>query len=542
MRKSIVTFIFMLIVSSVFSQQKTPKLIVGIVVDQMRDEYLDRFYNDFGDTGFKRLMKDGYRMKNFHFNYMPTYTAPGHASIYTGTTPRYHGIVGNGYYLRQEHRGVYCTDDDSVSLLGNGDPKYGKMSPSRLKSTTVTDELKMSSNFRSKVIGISIKDRSSILPAGHFADWAFWMNKDGEFISSTFYGDKLPEWVENFNSEKYYEKYLKKNWSLLKDIKEYDESLPDSNPYEGKLNYKLEPVFPYNLYDEYKKNGASIIKVTPWGNSILVDLAEEAIENENLGKDEFTDFLALSFSSTDYIGHAMGPRSIELQDMYLRLDILLGEFLEYLDKNIGKGNYMVFLTADHACGENPNFLKDNKFNVTNLDRKEIKKQITEISKQLYGVNLLESYNNQNLYFDLKKIDSLGLSRVGVYRKFQEKLEEWKFVKRAYVESELLGSSVDFLHNEVANGYDVKQNGQIVLLFEPGYMEYWSTGTSHGTPYGYDTHVPGLFYGWNIPSGINYDKHYITEIAPTVSQLLHITLPNSSKNEVITELLHKGARQ
>ncbi len=536
MRKSIVIFMFLLLVGSLFSQQRSPKLIVGIVVDQMRDEYLDRFYNDFGDTGFKRLMRDGYRMKNFHFNYMPTYTAPGHASIYTGTTPRYHGIVGNGYYLRQEHKGIYCTDDDSVNLLGNGDPKYGKMSPVRLKSTTVTDELKMSSNFRSKVIGISIKDRSSILPAGHFADWAFWMNKDDEFISSTFYGDKLPKWVKLFNDKKYYEKYLKRNWSLLKDIKEYDESLPDRNPYEGKLNYQLEPVFPYNLYDEYKKNGASIIKVTPWGNSILVDLAEEAIENENLGKDEFTDFLALSFSSTDYIGHAMGPRSIELQDMYLRLDILLGEFLEYLDKNIGKGNYLVFLTADHACGENPNFLRDNKLNVTNLDRKEIKKDIIQVSEELYGLNLLETYNNQNLYFDSKKIDSLGLNRGEVYRKFQEKLEEWRFVKRAYVESELMGSSVDFLHNEVANGYDVKQNGQIVLLFEPGYMEYWKTGTSHGTPYGYDTHVPGLFYGWNIPKGINYDKHYITEIAPTISQLLHITLPNSSKNKVIRELL------
>ena len=521
-----------------FAQQQKPKLVVGIIVDQMRDEYIDRFYDDFSENGFKRLIRDGYRLKNFHFNYMPTYTAPGHSSVYTGTTPRYHGIVGNNYYLRQEHKDIYCTDDDTEKLLGVGDTLEGKMSPRRLKSTTVTDELKLSTNFRGKVIGISIKDRAAILPAGHFADWAFWMNHDANFISSTYYGNELPGWVTDFNNKKYYETYLKKNWTPLKDPKEYDESLPDKNPYEGKLNYRIEPVFPIDLYTEYQNHGAGIIKVTPWGNSILADFAIAAIENEDLGKDDNTDFLAVSFSSPDYIGHVLGPRSMELQDMYLRLDLTIADLIDFLNKKVGNGNYILFLTADHACGENPNFLNDHKMHVKNLDRKEVGNKIVEISQQLYGVNLIENYSNQNIFFNRSRIDSLGLNRDDVYSKFQEKLEELEYVKRAFTEDEMLGANPDFLQQEVANGYDITQNGQVVLLFEPAYMEYGYTGTTHGTPYGYDTHVPGLFYGWHIPHGINYKKHYITEIAPTISQLLHITLPSASENHVINELFNK----
>ena len=537
--KKIVLILIAIFYSTFFqAQQAKPKLIVGIIVDQMRDEYIDRFYNDFSNDGFARLIREGFRMKNLHFNYMPTYTAPGHASVYTGTTPRYHGIVGNDWFQRQTNKDIYCTYDDEFSLLGTGKEKDGKMSPNRLKSTTITDELRLSTNLKGKVIGMSIKDRAAILPAGHLANWAFWMNSDAEFISSSFYGKELPKWVSDFNNAKHYETYLKKGWTLLKDPSEYNESLPDSNPYEGKLNWSLDPVFPYDLYSEYKKNGAGIIKVTPWGNSILADLAKAAIENENLGGDDITDFLAVSFSSTDYIGHVVGPRSMELQDMYLRLDLIIADFLKYLDDHVGKGNYMLFLTADHACGENPNFLHDNKMVVKNLDYKELKKDIEKVSMDLYSINLIRNYNNQNVHFDLDKIDSLVLNRKDVYSKFQEKLELIPYVKRAYTEEELMECSPDFLQKYIANGFDIKQNGQIVLLFEPAYMEYGYTGTTHGTPYGYDTHVPGLFYGWKIPEGKSYEKHFITEIAPTLSQLLHITLPNGSENIVIKELFKK----
>lgn len=534
----ILLFLNFLYIISFGQQINRPKLIVGIIIDQMRDEYIDRFYNDFGNDGFRRIVNEGYRMKNFHYNYMPTYTAPGHSSVYTGTTPRYHGIVANEFYLRKDHKEVYCTFDERFRMLGLGDTLEGKMSPFRLKSTTMTDELKLSTNFRAKVIGISVKDRAAILPAGHLADWAFWLSNNGNFISSSFYGDKLPEWVEEFNNKKYYEKYLNEGWKLLKDQKEYDESLSDKNPYEGKLNNRIEAVFPYNFVEEYKKFGASVLKMTPGGNSILIDLAKTAIENEKMGEDNVPDFLAISFSAPDYVGHVLGPRSMETEDMYLRLDLLLGDFLKYLDQKIGKGNYLLFLTADHACGENPNFLHDHKFEVRNIIFTEVRKKLDSISVKLYNTNLIEAYGNQNIHFNLKRIDSLGLDRDEVFRNFQSRLEEINYIRRAYLQSELMSCSPDFLEDMIAQGYDQKQNGDMVLLFDPAYMEYNYYGTTHGTPYGYDTHVPGLFYGWKIPHGINYDKHFITEIAPSISELLHITLPSASKDITIHELFGK----
>ena len=328
--KKVLSLLFVVAVTHLYAQQK-PKLVVGIVIDQMKTEYLYRFQNDFSENGFKRLMKDGFTFYNMHYNYMPTYTAPGHASIYTGTTPALHGIVSNEWFHRTLKKEVYCTDDDSVTTLVPGTEKEGKMSPKNLQATTITDELKLATNFKGKVIGMSIKDRGAILPAGHFADWAFWYTKTGEFISSSFYGKTLPNWVTEFNQEKQYLPYINSGWNLLKPVETYNESLADNNNYEGKL-YKKLPVFPYNLKEMYDSNDAGVLRVTPFGNDVLANLAKRAIEKEALGKDDVTDFLAVSFSSTDYIGHTFGPRSIEIQDTYLRLDLTIADFLNYLDK------------------------------------------------------------------------------------------------------------------------------------------------------------------------------------------------------------------
>ena len=359
MKKSLPLF-FLFFTLSLVAQQR-PKLVVGIVVDQMKMEYLYRFQNDFSENGFKRLMNDGYTFHNMHYNFMPTYTAPGHASIYTGTTPAMHGIVSNEWFSRTAGKEVYCTDDATVKTIGDGKKDEGEMSPKNLQTTTITDELRLSTNFKGKVIGISIKDRGAILPAGHFANWAFWYSKTGSFISSTFYGEALPTWVTEFNAQKSYMKYINQGWNLLKPASTYNESMPDDNPYEGKL-YKVDkPVFPYDLKAMYDKNDAGVIRVTPFGNDYVNDFAKLAIEKEQLGKDDITDFLAISFSSPDYVGHILGPRSMELQDTYLRLDNTIADFLNYLDKTVGKGNYLVFLTADHAGAENAKHLKDNKY-------------------------------------------------------------------------------------------------------------------------------------------------------------------------------------
>ena len=536
--KKLFGFIIISLVSITTQAQKRPKLVVGIVVDQMKMEYLYRFESDFSENGFKRLMKNGYTFHNAHYNYMPTYTAPGHASIYTGTTPSMHGIVGNDWFHRTLKKDMYCTDDAAVSTLVPGTETEGKMSPRNLQSTTMTDELKLSTNFKGKVIGMSIKDRGAILPAGHFADWAFWYTKTGEFISSDYYGKKLPTWADDFNKEKNYIPYTEKGWSLLKPKEVYNESLPDDNPYEGKL-YKKTPFFPYNMKEMLDNNDPGVIRVSPYGNNLLADFAKRAIEKEELGKDEITDFLALSFSSTDYIGHTFGPRSIEIQDTYLRLDETIADFLNYLDKTVGKDNYLVFLTADHAGAENSTFLKDNKYKVDNINYKNVSADLKEFSKTTFSDDLILKYDNFNVFFDLDLIKSKGLDLTKVKQSFKEYLYTKEYVKRVYTEEEILaGSPNDELLEFVSNGYDPTQNGELYFVYKPGYLEYSATGTTHGSPYTYDTHVPVIFYGWHIKKGESHEKKYITQIAPTVSQLLKITMPNSTKCEVLSELFTK----
>jgi predicted AlkP superfamily pyrophosphatase or phosphodiesterase len=534
--KKLSLLLALVLITGVQAQQR-PKLVVGIVVDQMKMEYLYRFSDYFSPNCFKRIMNKGFVFHNAHFNYMPTYTGPGHASIYTGTTPSVNGIVGNDWFSRKLGKDMYCTDDASVKTIGDGTEKEGAMSPKNLLSTTITDELRLGTNFKGKVIGMSLKDRGAILPAGHFANWAFWYSNTGSFISSTFYGEKLPDWVTEFNNEKNYLTYINKGWSLLKPAADYNESLPDDNPYEGKLYNCEKPVFPYNLKEMYDKNDAGIMKSTPFGNNILADFAKKAIEKEELGKDTITDFLAISFSSTDYVGHILGPRSMELQDTYLRLDLTIADLLDYLDKTVGQDNYLLFLTADHACAENANHLKDHKYNVKNIPSKNISKMLKEYSTTTFGVNLVLDYSNFNIYFDKELIKSKGLELPKIKQSFKDFLMTQEQVKNVYTEEEILASTGnDYYLNFIANGYDVTQNGDLVVLDKPGYIQYGATGTSHGTPYAYDTHAPLLFYGWKIKSGESFDKKEITEIAPTLSLKLKIEMPNGTQSKVLTEIL------
>jgi predicted AlkP superfamily pyrophosphatase or phosphodiesterase len=535
MKKSIV--LLTLFVISNLSAQQRPKLVVGIVVDQMKMEYLYRFSDDFSPNGFKRLMNNGYTFQNMHYNYMPTYTAPGHASIYTGTTPATHGIVGNEWFSRTLGKDVYCTDDASVKIVGDGTIEEGAMSPKNLQSTTITDEVRMATNFQGKVIGMSLKDRGAILPAGHFANWAFWYSKTGSFISSTFYGDKLPEWVSQFNNEKHYLPYINKGWDLYKPASTYNESLPDNNPYEGKLYGSSAPVFPYDLKTMYEKNDAGILRATPYGNDLLAEFAMKAIEKEELGKDNITDFLTVSFSSTDYVGHLLGPRSMELQDTYLRLDQTIADFLNYLDKTVGKDNYLLFLTADHAGAENVIYLKDHKYNVDNYPSKDVKQSLQDFSTKTFGVDLVLNYSNFNVYFNKQIIKDKGLDLIKVKQAFKEFLIAQPQVKRVYTEEEILANSGnDYYLNFVAKGYDVTQDGDMVIIDKPGDIEYTTTGTSHGTPYSYDTHVPAIFYGWHIKKGESYDKKVITEIAPTIAQKIKVAFPNGTEAKVLQEIL------
>ncbi len=274
---------------------------MGIVVDQRRYDYLTRYWNKLGEGGFKKLVNEGFNCTNTHYNYIPTYTAPGHASIYTGTTPSVHGIISNDWFDRKKKANIYVTTDQMVKATGTND-YAGKMSPVNLLTTTFCDELKLASNLRSKVIGVALKDRSSILPAGRSADAAYWFESaTGNFISSSWYMDSLPQWVRNFNNKKHAEKYKAQHWTTLLPIEKYVESTPDDTEYEDLFPGEERPVFPHR-FDNNATINYEFIRRTPFGSTLTKDFALAAMAEENLGKDEFTDVLAISFSSPDYEG------------------------------------------------------------------------------------------------------------------------------------------------------------------------------------------------------------------------------------------------
>ncbi|HVE61392.1 MAG TPA: alkaline phosphatase family protein, partial [Chitinophagaceae bacterium] len=359
-----------------------PKLVVGVVVDQMRWDFLYRYYDRYAENGgFKRLLNQGFSCENTFIPYAPTVTAPGHATIYTGSVPAINGITGNLWWDSQLNKSVYCTEDSTVKTVSNSPSTAGLQSPKNLLVTTIADELKLATNFKSKVIGIAIKDRGGILTAGHSANAAYWYDsKIGEWITSTYYMNELPTWVKNLNAKKLVDKYYQQGWNTLHPIATYSQSSTDEKTFEAKT---LGNSFPYDLKQFAGKN-YNIISVTPYGNSFTIDMAKEALVAEGLGTDNHTDLLAISFSSPDYIGHSFGPNSIEQEDDFLRLDKDLGEFLDFLDTKIGKGQYLFFLSADHGVAHVPQFLTENKIPAGKVNLSALEETMNTQLKQRFG--------------------------------------------------------------------------------------------------------------------------------------------------------------
>jgi predicted AlkP superfamily pyrophosphatase or phosphodiesterase len=517
-----------------------PKLIVGIVVDQMRYDFIYRFWERYGEGGFKRLIHQGAFYRNAEYNYVPTFTGPGHASIFTGATPSGHGIVGNDWYDRTLGKTVYCVADADCAPVGADNARDGRMSPRRLLATTITDELKLSDNMRSKVIGVSLKDRAAILPAGHLADGAYWFDDGtGRWITSTYYMKVLPAWVANFNSSNRAEIYLEQTWTNLAD---YTEGLTNGNEFERKLTpNETHAGFPHHLpplFAAERANRYGLIRFTPFGNSLTEDFAEAAIRGENLGRNGPADFLTLNFASTDYAGHKFGPRSMEVEDVYVRLDQTLAGFLNFLDASVGKTNVIVFLTADHGVADVPEYSKANRLPGGIFHWRQARTNLTGRLQGKYGSSLIQSYTNQQIYLDNKTIASQKLDKAEVERDIRDwlLLEEGvaDVVSSRDVKKEAASNA---LLADVANGIYPSRSGDLTLLLQSGWIEEEDalTATTHGTPYQYDTHVPVLFWGWRIPNMICDEPVTITEITPTLCQLLNIQFPSASANQILPGL-------
>ncbi len=525
-------------VKNVKNPVQRPKLVVGIVVDQMRWDYLYRYYNRYAaNGGFKRLINQGFSCENTFINYLPTVTACGHTCLYTGSVPAIHGIAGNEWYDQQNRKVVYCAGDDSVTgvgTTGNG----GKMSPRNMVTTSITDELKLATNFRSKVVGVAFKDRGAILPAGHSANAAYWYEgSSGNFISSTYYMKNLPQWVTEFNNKKYPDQYFKQGWNTLYPIETYAQSTKDDEPWEGKPFGEDQRAFPYKLDKYIGSTSYGMLTATPYGNTLTRQMAIAAIEGEQMGKDSITDFLTVSFSSPDYIGHTFGPNSIEAEDGFLRLDKELGELFAYLDKNVGTGQYLVFLSADHGAAHSGGFSAANKLPGGGFRYEQLEKGLDSVLRKQYGnYKFVAASDNYQFYIDQHLTDSLNLDRKKIYKTAVDFLLKDPIVERAFAFEDLANVPLpEFIMKQVVNGYNEKRSGDIQVFLKPGYMHGGYTGTTHGAWNPYDSHIPLLFYGWNVKPGKTNRETHMTDAAPTIAAMLHIQMPSGSVGDVVEEV-------
>jgi len=518
------------------SDLDNPKLVISIVVDQMRFDNLDKYEANYSNNGFNRLIREGFNLKNNHFNYVPTVTGPGHASISTGSTPKTHGIAGNNWFDKNTQKDVYCTTDLDYENLG-GNAYSAKMSPNNLLVNTLADLNRIENDMNSKTISIAIKDRGSILMGGKNANAAYWFyGKDkGEWVSSKYYMNKLPEWVTSFNNSESISKYLT-DWNTLYDIDTYKESRSDDNNFEKSFKGDPSVTFPYDLNKLKDLNdGYDMLKETPFGNSLTTDFAIEAISNEKLGKDQFTDVLTISYSSTDYIGHNFGVDAKETQDAYLRLDLEIERLLNFLDSYVGENEYTLFLTADHGAAKIPAYLNSLGIKSQNIEEGTVKNILKNVLFKSYGSNqLISKIMNSQIYLNNKTINSLNLNLNSIEKTIINTLTQLDFIDKVYTSKEIINGNFDSGYELlIQNGYNILRSGDVIFKLKENVISYGNKGTTHGSGYSYDTHVPLIFFGKKIVQGESNVKTKITDIAPTIAKLLGLKKMSNSTGDVLT---------
>lgn len=544
---------------------KRPRLVLLIVVDQFRYDYLERFGDLFGPNGFRRLIRDGALWAQANYDHFPTYTAPGHGTMMTGAYPAESGIVGNEWIDRASGKRISSVSDETVKLLGSGDPNEGAASPRKLMSSTVGDELRLVTNHRSKVIGISVKDRSAILPAGRHATAAYWLSNTGTMASSTYYFNELPAWVTAFNNTKPADKYFSAKWERLLPESEYEKRAgPDSPPWEtvssttGDTN-----AFPHTITGGAKWPNAAFYTAldhSPFSNELLLSFAQEAIVNEQLGQDDDTDVLTLSFSADDYVGHRYGPYSQEAMDVTLRVDRQIAMLLDFVQARVGLGNTLIAFTADHGVSPIPEHAAALGLGGARIKTTDILAAIRAaisarynpkgkspdpsadyILKYNYFGAMTDAFINGNLYFnyDALKRDNVDLEKIS--RVVAAAALTIPGVARSFTRAQLLRgetSITDPIERRVVHGFYPTRSGDVVMIAEPyKYLGDTITAT-HGSPYSYDAHVPVIIMGAGIIPGRYLEPASPADIAPTLSVLLRTTAPSSAVGRVLIEAIRK----
>jgi predicted AlkP superfamily pyrophosphatase or phosphodiesterase len=513
----ILLLLFLSPLDSITQQKaKKPKLVLAVVVDQFRYDYLLRFRADY-HSGIARLLTEGAVFADARYIHYPTVTAVGHSTFLSGATPSVSGIVSNEWFDRELDAPVTSVSDKSTLLLG-GAPGAKGSSPRRLLVSTLGDELKMSGQL-SKVIGISIKDRSAILPAGHMGDAAYWFDNDSQhFVTSDYYMKQLPAWVAKINADRPTYKYLGVDWSAL-----------DAKPGD-------KPFCSMKAGGNVRWCGA--IENTPFGNELLEEFAETAIEQEQLGSHSGTDVLALSFSSNDYVGHELGPDAPEVRDISRRTDLLLGKLLDFINAHIGAGNTLIVFTADHGVAPVPKVNNDRKMPGGWLSASEYSSKIGVQLTEKFGPGEWFRYDSYGqLYLNYATVLKNNADPEAVRRFAAESARGLSHIARVFTRDDLLrpGAAVDSVGRAVQLGFYGPRSADLFLVPEPYYMFFSAPGTTHATPYSYDNHVPLIFYGPGIRAGLHYEAVTINDVAPTLAAILGVETPSGASGKILAEI-------
>lgn len=529
-------------VGSAPNAAKPVRLVVGIVIDQFRYDYLTRFADQFGEGGFKRLLNGGAVFTNANYIHVPTYTACGHATFMTGSIPGMDGIIGNEWYDRDLGKRVTSVIDSKVKLLGGRDGAAG-MSPSRLVGSTIGDELKLESAGQAKVVGVSLKDRSAILPAGKHPNGAYWFDLNtGNLVSSTYYFNDLPEWVKKFNHDMRPDRFFGKRWEKLLPESSYRRSTADEMPYE---KFSAGNKFPYTITGGEETPGPRFytqFQYTPFANDYLIDFAKAAIESEQLGADDVTDLLTVSFSSNDLVGHSYGPYSQEVQDMTLRTDRTLAELFNYLDRKIGLDRVVIALTADHGVAPVPAHAQQLGFGGT-IEPKAVKDAVQNALNKSFGdEKWILDFVNGNFYLDEAAIERHKLNVEDVERVASQAVMKIAGIAECFTRSQILSGRLPQTKaaRAVTNGFYPQRNGNLVVVPQPFFFIGENITTTHGTPYSYDTHVPVILYGAGVAPGAYVAVASPADIAPTLAAMLKIEIPSNSVGRILSEAIRISA--
>jgi len=535
-----------------------PKLVLQITVDQLRGDIPTAYLNKMGKGGFKYLLNEGVVYKDAHHNHANTETIVGHATLATGALPAVHGMIGNVWYDDKLQRLVYNVEDSKYPLLSANadvnqkteiDPtqrtaKSSGRSPSNIQVSTFSDELMVASNGKAKVFGVSVKDRGAISMAGHTGK-AFWFSKkSGEFVTSRYYYDKYPQWVNDWNAAKPMKKYHQKAWQLSDKQDNYVFGKQDDQAWETKFP-GFGRTFPHQYGDMDNAYFNTFLTLSPAGDELTLDFAKAVVNNEQLGKDDITDYLSVSFSSTDYVGHIFGPSSLEAEDNMLRLDRTIANLLKFIDKKVGLDNTLIVLSADHGAAEVPAYLSTLGMKIEVVAPKTWDKTPSmQALKKKFGMDkaLIKSYFHPYIYLDRDLIERRKLSLEQVQKAVAMEVAKFDGVALAVTSSDIEQGNTpqDYLHTLVGNNHSKNRSGDVYVVLEPqrfvADMEGLTVAATHGSPWGYDTFVPLIFAGFTINDEVVYDRVSTTDIAVTLSAMLGIKAPSGAQGNILKKVL------